>query len=101
MTKKEVRRLRRVRAVASGCLKTSKTKFDILRSHPQALKIQTKQVASAIFGKDVLKVTLKCKIIRKWKLLVPTAEKQSKWRMCDKVGEEVRMRKNPTLIRTC
>lgn len=101
MTEKEVWRLRRVRVVASGCLKTSQTKFDTLRSHQQALKIQTKQVASAIFGKDVLKVTLKFKIIRKWQLLVLTEEKQSKWRICDEVGEGIRMRKKPTLIRTC
>lgn len=64
-----------------------------MRSHHQALKIQTKQVASAIFGKDVLKVTLKFKIIKKWQLLVLTEGNQSKWRICDEVGEGVRMRK--------
>lgn len=101
MKEKEVWRLRRVRVVASGRVKTSQTRFDTLRSHHQALKIQTKQVASAIFGKDVLKVTLKVKIIRKWQLLVLTEEKQSKWRTCDEVGEGEKMRKKPTLIRTC
>lgn len=99
MTEKEVWRLRRVRVVASGCLQTSQTKFGTSRSHHQALNIQTKQVAPAIFGKDVLKVTLKFKIIRKWQLL--TEEKQSKWRICDEVGEGDKMWKKTTLIRTC